>query len=177
MCYFVNLAILPHDPHLVNALFPDRYEIVYSKQFVPSQYVRDWFYITELHQHCGCSLYSLDDSIDDITKKIRKYKNKGWSDSKISGAVGSIDARRKGRFKGIRIDICHILVKALASCHVLYIYVCDTDIMETSISESVVIENPDNIMNKIIPMNRLLELRGMCYNNARRPVFKRRSRR
>ena len=162
MCYYINLAMLPHDLHLVNALFSDRYRIVYSKQFVPSQYVHDWFYITELRRQCSCSLYGLNDSDDDITKKIRKYKNKGWSNSKIYRAVGSINARRKKRFIGIRTDICQLLIKALASCHVLYIYVCSTDIMETSILKTVVKEIPENIINRIIPDNCCLELNGMC---------------
>ena len=163
MCYYINIAIEPHNPNLIEGLFSNQYRVVYTKRYVPNIYAHEWFYVTEIHHQCSCNLYGEnDDYLNEINKRMRKYKKMGWSDNKIQRAIGTNEARRKGWFVGIRNNICNLLTKALVDCHVLYLFIYNDDHEEVdnNISHSVISIEPESMLGKLLPLNKCLKMTG-----------------
>lgn len=110
MCDFLSVSIPTGEIPTVPEKF--RREISFtpmSNPSVTSLVPDDWTAFVVTSGWCSCGFYhDAGDTGMDQQKLVEKYRKKGWSDSKIQRAIGSMSDGTRAK-KGLRDDILELI--------------------------------------------------------------------
>ena len=119
MCYFITVSIPDSGVEILKSEMPRELHLIETSNpsitpHIPENYIS--YVVTT--DGCSCDLFSEESGDDEITKRInklqRKYKRKGWSDSKIKRAIDqSISAAQSPKAVGLRNDLLFYLSDVL----------------------------------------------------------------
>lgn len=110
MCHFLTISVPAQTvPEVPKTL---RREVHFVKQLNRSVTVHtppDWISFVATSGGCSCDFYRAgDDSPDDESKRISKYRKQGWSEAKIQRVIES-RATATMRSAGLRDDIADMI--------------------------------------------------------------------
>jgi hypothetical protein len=110
MCHFLTISVPAQKvPEVPKTL---RREVHFAKQLNRSVTVHappDWISFVVTSGGCSCDFYrSGDDSPDDESKRISKYRKQGWSEAKIQRVIESMTTATM-RSVGLRDDIVEMV--------------------------------------------------------------------
>jgi len=91
MCYYLTLSFKKDFEDLVKSGFTEKILLRENKNaFFNEMFGRDFVSLDITDGHCSCSIYQIlmaDNSENETQQLQKKYRKKGWSESKIERAI------------------------------------------------------------------------------------------
>jgi hypothetical protein len=127
MCYFITIGIPESKAgYLEEQARPDMAAWRCENRHIMAHFDADFHGYVLTTGMCSCDLYSspLDDETleDTVLRLHKKYKKKGWTETKIQRAIDDATAARS-QIRGLRADTRDLIARVADASKRLYVFV------------------------------------------------------